>query len=71
MEHGWVAKAASLWWQEIQDCLIMQRENEVGLLICRTFHLWEKACKTTEQITVPKALIWGRTYKAANELKTW
>jgi hypothetical protein len=42
-----------------------------GLLICKTFHLWEKACKTTEQITVPKALIGGRTYKAANELKTW
>lgn len=68
MEHEWVAKVASLWLQEIQDCLIMQREYEVGLLICRTFRLWEKACNNYG-VNSARALIWGRTYKAANELK--
>ncbi|KAL7522999.1 hypothetical protein ACHAWX_007736 [Stephanocyclus meneghinianus] len=66
-QDGW-QQAYSLWLQEIQECLILQREYEVGLLISRTFQLWKKACSEFGANSAD-SLIWGRAYKDANELK--
>eukprot|EP00804_Cyclotella_cryptica_P020971 CCRYP_009289-RB/>CCRYP_009289-RB protein AED:0.08 eAED:0.08 QI:1609/1/1/1/0.75/0.4/5/2244/1210 len=64
---GW-QRAVTLWLREIQDCLIVQRDYEVGLLVTRTCSLWKKAC-TSFGVHSAEALIWGRAYKDANELK--